>query len=191
MKTITKYLTVLLFLFALSLTAQQKDFTKEPGYVDFGELAEFETGEAVTEVYIDETLLQMVAKMTKEKEPEMADLLNGLKLVKVNSYEISDENETEILNRMENIAQKLNGTKWQRMVKRKAKDETVYVFVRTGNTEKFTGLVVLAFDKPGEAAFINIVGDIDLASIGKLSNKFDIPALNKMNETEEKDSLNE
>lgn len=191
MKTITKYLTVLLFLFALSLTAQQKDFTKEPGYVDFGELAEFETGEAVTEVYIDETLLQMVAKMTKEKEPEMADLLNGLKLVKVNSYEISDENETEILNRMESIAQKLNGTKWQRMVKRKAKDETVYVFVRTGNTEKFTGLVVLAFDKPGEAAFINIVGDIDLASIGKLSNKFDIPALNKMNETEEKDSLNE
>lgn len=191
MKTITKYLTVLLFLFALSLTAQQKDFTKEPGYVDFGELAEFETGEAVTEVYIDETLLQMVAKMTKEKEPEMADLLNGLKLVKVNSYEISDENETEILNRMESIAQKLNGTKWQRMVKRKAKDETVYVFVRTGNTEKLTGLVVLAFDKPGEAAFINIVGDIDLASIGKLSNKFDIPALNKMNETEEKDSLNE
>ncbi|MDZ7764622.1 MAG: DUF4252 domain-containing protein [Melioribacteraceae bacterium] len=191
MKTITKYLTVLLFLFALSLTAQQKDFTKEPGYVDFGELAEFETGEAVTEVYIDETLLQMVAKMTKEKEPEMADLLNGLKLVKVNSYEISDENETEILNRMESIAQKLNGTKWQKMVRRKAKDETVYVFVRTGNTEKFTGLVVLAFDKPGEAAFINIVGDIDLASIGKLSNKFDIPALNKMNETEEKDSLNE
>lgn len=191
MKTITKYLTVLLFLFALSLTAQQKDFTKEPGYVDFGELAEFETGEAVTEVYIDETLLQMVAKMTKEKEPEMADLLNGLKLVKVNSYEISDENETEILNRMESIAQKLNGTKWQRMVKRKAKDETVYVFVRTGNTEKFTGLVVLAFDKPGEAAFINIVGDIDLASIGKLSNKFDIPALNKMNDTEKSDSLNE
>lgn len=185
MKTLTKYLTAILFVFVLGLTAQQKDYTSEPGYVDFGELAEFETGEAVTEVYIDETLLQMVAKMTKEKEPEMADLLHGLKLVKVNSYEISDENENEILNRMEIVAQRLNDTNWQRIVRRKAKDETVYVYVRTGSADKFTGLVVLAFDKPGEAAFVNIVGDINLESIGRLSNKFDIPALDKVNDKKE------
>jgi hypothetical protein len=49
----------------------------------------------------------------------------------------------------------------------------------------FTGLVVLALDKPGEAAFVNIVGDINLETIGKLTNRFNIPALDKVDERDE------
>lgn len=181
MKTITKYFTVLLFVLAVTITAQQKDYTNEPGYVEFGDLAEFETGESVTEIYLNETLLQMVAKITKESEPEMTELLNGLKLIKVNAYEVTDENESDILDRMKTIDKKLTGTSWQRIVRRIGSDETAYVYVRTGDTDKFTGLVVLALDRPGEAAFVNIVGDIDLTTIGKLTNQFNIPALHNVN----------
>ncbi len=181
MKTITKYFAAFLFAFAVTLTAQQKDYTSEPGYVEFGDLAEFETGEAVTEVYLDKNLLQMVAKITQESEPEMTELLNGLKLIKVNAYEVTDENESDILDRMETIDKKLMGTSWQRIVRTIGEDETVYVYVRTGDSDKFTGLVVLALDKPGEAAFVNIVGDINLTTIGKLTKQFNIPALHNVN----------
>ncbi|MCZ7602499.1 MAG: DUF4252 domain-containing protein [Melioribacteraceae bacterium] len=185
MKNLTKYFAIVFFTAFSMIFAQSKDFTNEPGYVDFGDLAQFETGEGVTEVYLEENLLKMVSKITNESEPDVTELLKGLKLIKVNSFEVSDNNESALLKRMEDIDKKLNGKSWQRIVKRKAKDETAYVYVRTGNSDKFTGLVVLAFDKPGEAAFVNIVGDINLETIGKLTNRFDIPALGKVNETDE------
>lgn len=184
MKTTKMYLTVLFFTMFSVLFAQSKDYSNEPGYVDFGDLTEFENGEGVTEVYLDANLLKMVAKIAKEKEPEMANLLNGLKLIKVYAYDVSDENESELLSKMESIDKNLSGKNWQRIVKRKSKDETAYVYVHTGNSDKFTGLVVLALDKDGEAAFVNIVGDINLETIGKLSNRFNIPALDKIDEDE-------
>lgn len=184
MKTTKMYLTVLFFAMFSVLFAQSKDYTNEPGYVEFGDLTEFETGESVTEVYLDGNLLKMVAKIAQENEPEMAELLNGLKLIKVNAYEITDENESELLKKMEAIDKKITGESWQRIVRRKAKDETAYVYVRTGNSDKFTGLVVLALDKPGEAAFVNIVGDINLETIGRLTDRFNIPALQKVDERE-------
>lgn len=185
MKNLTKYFAIVFFVTFSMIFAQSKDFTNEPGYVDFGDLSQFETGEGVTEVYLEENLLKMVSKITNENEPDVTELLKGLKLIKVNSFEVSDNNESALLKRMEDIDKKLSGKSWQRIVKRKAKDETAYVYVRTGNSDKFTGLVVLAFDKPGEAAFVNIVGDINLETIGKLTNRFDIPALGKVNETDE------
>ena len=182
MKNLTKYFAMVLFALFSIVSAQEKDFSNEPGYVDFGDLTQFESGEGVTEVYLEENLLKMVAKIAKESEPDVNELLNGLKLIKVSSFEISDKNETALLKRMEDIDKKLSGKSWQRIVRRKAKDETAYVYVRTGDSDKFTGLVVLAFDKPGEAAFVNIVGDINLETIGKLTNRFDIPALGKVHE---------
>lgn len=184
MKNLTKYFAMVFFAAISMVYAQNKDFTNEPGYVDFGDLTQFETGEGVTEVYLEENLLKMVSKITNESEPDVTELLKGLKLIKVNSFEVSDNNEAALLKRMEDIDKKLNGKSWQRIVKRKAKDETAYVYVRTGNSDKFTGLVVLALDKPGEAAFVNIVGEINLETIGKLTNRFDIPALGKVNETD-------
>ena len=184
MKITKMYFALLFFAMFSVLFAQGKDYSNDPGYVDFGDLTEFESGESVTEVYLDENLLQMVAKIAKENEPEMADLLSGLKLIKVNAYEVSDDNENEILSKMETVDKKLSGKSWQRIVKRRGKGETAYVYVHTSDSDKFTGLVVLAFDKPGEAAFVNIVGDINLETIGKLTKRFNIPALQKVDERE-------
>ena len=39
----------------------------------------------------------------------------------------------------------------------------------------------MAIDGSGEAVFVNIVGDINLETIGKLGAKFDIPALDQIN----------
>ena len=184
MKNLTKYFAVVFFVFVGFTSAQNKDYSKEPGYVDFGDLSSFETGEGVTEVYLEENLLKMVGKIAKESEPDVMELLNGLKLIKVNSFEVNDKNEAQLLKRMEEINKKLEGKSWQRIVRRIAKDESAYVYVRTGDSDKFTGLVVLALDKPGEAAFVNIVGDINLETIGKLTNRFNIPALNKVDSSD-------
>ena len=39
-----------------------------------------------------------------------------------------------------------------------------------------------------KAGFVNIVGNIDLETIGELSDKFDIPSISDLNEHEDKSS---
>ena len=41
-----------------------------------------------------------------------------------------------------------------------------------------------SLEKSGEAAFVNIVGTIDLKTIGKLGKKFDIPQLEGIKDDE-------
>ena len=57
------------------------------------------------------------------------------------------------------------------------KDTDVGVFIRSG-AKTIDGLVVLAFDREeSKVVFVNIVGVIDLAKIGELGSKFDLPGL--------------
>ena len=53
MKSIIKVMTLVVLFAAVNLFAQNdKDYSKYPGYVDFGNLTKFEKGDNVTEVNI-------------------------------------------------------------------------------------------------------------------------------------------
>ncbi len=58
---------VIIVLFTLNLAAQSSDVTKEPGYIDFGDLTKFEESTGVTEVILDEDLLSILAEISKMK----------------------------------------------------------------------------------------------------------------------------
>ena len=60
------------------------------------------------------------------------------------------------------------------------------VYIKLNNDKKIIGLAVTNFEKGGEAAFVNIVGNIDLSTIGKLGKKFGIPHLEGVNSDNEK-----
>ena len=137
-------------LFTFTLNAQTGDVTKEPGYVDFGNMTEFENSTGVTEVLIEEDLLSALAQISDEEDPNIMSVLSGLKLVKAFVFEVDDTNMEKLLSKINSIDSKLSGTDWKRIVKTR---------------------------KENEAAFVNIVGTIDLATIGKLGKQFNIPHL--------------
>ena len=66
---------------------------------------------------------------------------------------------------------------WDRIVKTKSRGEVANVYVKTAGDEEFVGLTVVAIDTGGEAAFVNIVGNIDIETLGRLGEKFDIPGI--------------
>jgi hypothetical protein len=164
-------------LLSINIFAQSTDVTKEPGYVDFGDFTAFENSTKVTEVILDEDLLSVLATMSDVDDPNIMEILNGIKLVKANVYEISEENKDLLKQRIDEVDSKLSNTSWKRIVKTKGEDEIANVYIKLNNDKKIIGLVVTNFEKGGEAAFVNIVGNIDLATIGKLGNKFGIPHL--------------
>jgi hypothetical protein len=185
-----KIIFSLIALFAVTLFAQSNDVTNEPGYVDFGDLAQFESTTGVTEVILDEDLLSILAQISTDEDPNVMAILEGLKLVKANVFEVSDETQSGLESRINSIDSRLSGTDWKRIVKTKSEDEIANVYIKHNNNKQIIGLVVTSMESSGEAAFVNIVGTIDLATIGKLGKQFNIPQLKGMKHHKEKDDEN-
>ncbi len=182
MKNLLKILPVIFLFFAISLQAQEKyDYSNDPGYVDFGDLSKFQNDNDVTEVLVESNLLKMVANATKNSDTALYDLLSGLKLVKVNSFKSSDSDRNVLTQKMEDINKKLVSKNWDRIVHVKSGDEYTNVFIKSSVSDNnIYGLVVTTYQKDGEASFVNIVGKINLESIGRLGAKFDIPSLDHL-----------
>jgi len=115
--------------------------------------------------------------MSSEEDPNIMAILNGLKLVKANVFEVSQANLDELKSRIDQIDSKLTGSNWKRIVRTRSAEETANVYIKQ-DSKQIVGLAVTTLEADGEAAFVNIVGTIELATIGKLGNKFGIPHLN-------------
>ena len=180
-----KIIFSLIALFAFTLIAQSYDVTNEPGYVDFGDLVKFESTTGVTQVILDEDLLSILAQISTDEDPNVMAILGGLKLVKANVFEVSEENKSSLESKINSIDSRLSGTDWKRIVKTRSEDELANVYIKHNNNKQIIGLVVTSMESSGEAAFVNIVGTIDLATIGKLGKQFNIPHLNEMKHNKE------
>ena len=177
------YFLILFLLLSSSLIAQG-DVTSEPGYVDFGDLTKFESSTGVTEVILDEELLAALAQISTEEDPNVMEILNGLKLVKANVFEVNESNKSELEEKVKSIDSKLSSSGWKRIVKTKSEDEIANVYIKQNNNKQIVGLVVTSVEKDNEAAFVNIVGTIDLATLGRLGKQFNIHQLGDVNDEE-------
>lgn len=182
MKNIIKIFLVITVLFSITSFAQEKeDYSKEPGYVDFGNLSPFLKGDKVTEINVESYLLKMVSNLTKKDDPELSKMLGGLKLIKVYSFDVNAKDSKDLNTKIDQIDNSLSNKNWDRIVKVKSPQENTNVYIKTTPDQKeIVGLVVTALEKNGKSSFINIVGNIDMDALGRLGEKFDIPALDSI-----------
>jgi hypothetical protein len=173
---------VLFLLFTPVLYAQEvDDYTQYSGYVDFGSFDKFQGAEDNVEVFLKGALLDFVAKAAEFEDPDLASLLNNLKLIKVNTFSIDEVSNKGVRNIIKSISQKIDRKKWELMVRSKEPGEYVEVYAQFGKKDTMTGLVVMAVQEKENAVFVNIVGDIDPTKLGKLNDKYmNIPQLNSL-----------
>ena len=172
------------FLFILSLSvvsAQETDYSKEPGYIDFGDVSAFENEDEFVEVRLNERLLRMVAKLSKGEDEQLAALISGLKLIKVNALQVTKDNKKKIDDKVKSVEKQLKAKNWERIVTAKSKGDKALVYIKPDKDDNIVGLAVTAYEEDGNVAFVNVVGKIDLETIGRLSEKFDIPSLEDIN----------
>jgi hypothetical protein len=181
---LTKAVIVLAMIFTIAVQAQTKsDYSKEPGFFDYSQYTNLKSGDASTEVYLEEPLLKMVAKMADSKKEGVGKLISNLKLVRVNEFNLEKSEVEKTSSAIESIGKELLEKKWERIIRTKQKNNSVNVFVKP-NGDSYCGLVVTMLNNNGKATFVNIVGLIDLESIGKLSEELKIPGLGKVKEEE-------
>lgn len=153
---------------------------KQPGYIDFSSLGLFDGPEPETsiEIYLKDPLLELVAAATRFEDPELADMLEALYLIRVNVYHKEGQDTSYDY---ENISARLSTLTlpdWERVVQVREPDQRVQFYVRTED-ETIVGLLVLA-GNPSEFVCINIVGLLDIAQVGRIGRKFDIEPLDSI-----------
>ncbi|MCK9280604.1 MAG: DUF4252 domain-containing protein [Melioribacteraceae bacterium] len=179
MKTIVKSLLAFVFFTAISVNAQQVDYTKMSGFFNFGDMTQIAKSEPVTEVLVEEPLLKMAAKMAGDEEG-MNEMLNALKVVKVVEYELTINNKHDFESKVVDLDKTLLNNKWERIVKSKSKGGSANVYMKSDGKGNYSGMAVMALGMNGKVTFVNVVGDINLDTIGKISTQFNIDSLKGM-----------
>lgn len=188
-----KTLLVFFFLLSINLSAQQKeDYSKYPGYFNYKEISGLKNAESLSEVYLEETLLKMVAGMAQDKSDDMGDIVGGLKLIQVNEYKIDKSSITDMEGSLGVMDKNLQSKGWDRIVRTNNRDNLTNIYIKKSSNGEFEGLAILSLSKGGESdkpdkpepygkvTCVNIVGKIDLAKIGNLTKELNIPGLDKM-----------
>jgi hypothetical protein len=143
-----------------------------PGEVDFSKFAPAGQGAKFIEINVKSTLISLAAKFVEEDEPETAQLLRAVRLVRVNVIGLNDQNRDGLLKQIQEVRAELDKAGWERIVAAQERNgEDVGIYVKTRGEEALEGFVVTVVDgRKKEAVLINVVGDIrpdQVAAVGK------------------------
>ena len=148
----------------------------ENGLIDLGKFSPTPDAQFV-EVNINSNLIAMVTNFAKKAEPEVAEILQGLKSIRVNVLGLNDENRVEIQEKITSIRSQLEKGGWDRVVTVMDKADDVGVYIKTKGADVVEGLVVTVLSGKSEAVFVNIVGDIRPDRLATVGERFNIEPL--------------
>jgi hypothetical protein len=162
--------TCLTAMLALPVMAQEDALKDFPGYVDFGELNNT-FGEPSVQITVGESLLGLVGSLSASEDPEAAELFKRLNGVRVNVFE-TESMADGAMDLVKDISSQLSDRGWESVVTVNSEDEQVRIFMKINN-DQVEGITVMAVEE-SEAVFVNIIGNINPAELGKVMNNFDI-----------------
>ncbi|MBK9139102.1 MAG: DUF4252 domain-containing protein [Verrucomicrobia bacterium] len=150
------------------------------GEVDFGKIRPPATGGQFVEVNLRENLLALAARLTEAQEPQVAQVLRGLKAVRVNVVGLDPGNREEVVQRIAAIRGQLVERGWDRIVTTQQQDQDVAVFLKLRGAEAIEGITVTLLEGNREAVLVNVVGDIRPEQLTLLGERFDLEPLKKI-----------
>ncbi len=152
-----------------------EEYTKLPGYVDFG-LA-LDDMEATVEVYLKGSLLLLAREAVKDDDPELGDLLSKIDYIHVQVFPMDGASPEKLMDKTRDVAKQLEKKGWELTVRVHDDGEEVQVYTLAGKKDDIAGLVVMAVDENDEAVFVNVVGNISPAEIGRIGRTFHLDSM--------------
>ncbi|MFH2053796.1 MAG: DUF4252 domain-containing protein [bacterium] len=151
--------------------ATASDLDKEPGYLDLEWIKIPADAEEVKDIDLSAMLLSIAAEADEAGDPELAKALTMIKGVRVKAFSLEDEDD-ETAGTVQKITDKLEKGGWNRLIYSKDGQEITSVSTKRVDG-KMVGLVLVYYSPGDEAAFVNVVGDLDLGTMFRLAQHFD------------------
>ncbi len=126
----------------------------------------------VTNVSLGKEQMQLIQGLTGSAGGELKALASGIELVQVRSLEFDKEGMYSMAE-MSALRDKVKTSEFLPVISVKEKNGFTEILLRKGPKGN-RGFLIIAVE-PKEVTIVNIVGDLDLASLGKLAGKFGIP----------------
>jgi hypothetical protein len=121
----------------------------------------------------------MAARLIQKDEPDVAEMLRGLQLIRVNVIGLNEHNRAEIEKRVKNIRSQLDADGWEPVVTAQQPKEDVCIYVKTRGAEAVEGVVVTVLDGNKEAVLMNVVGNIKVEKLAVIGERLNIDPLKK------------
>jgi len=169
-----------LFLPVLFITAlaQGVDLKKYPGYVNLDEIEIPDKAGEVTEITLGPAMLKLAA-MADNGDKDLSETLAGLHGIQIKTFDIDSDEAAKLQPIMDKIESQLNQKGWERLVQVKGKDERTVVSIKY-DKEKIAGLLVMSVKSGDEAAFVNVVGEINWSTLEDLDLDLDASAIDSL-----------
>jgi hypothetical protein len=160
----------LMAMLAMPAWAQEDALKDLPGYVDFGELNSI-FGEPSVQIAVGGSLLSLVGTLSASEDPELGELFKRLHGVRVSVFETEGMADGAV-DYIKQVSSSLNDQGWESVVTVNTADEQVRIFMKI-NEDKVEGITVMTVEED-EAAFINVIGNLDPEQLGRVMDNFDI-----------------
>ncbi|RMH16664.1 MAG: DUF4252 domain-containing protein [Acidobacteria bacterium] len=152
--------------------------TTHPGYVELGPGSIFDRQELKVHLSISKAMLELVAAAAAENEPELAAMIAGLEGIEVRVFEVAPETEPAVSRTIRDTARRLRRQGWDAAIDLRLEDNQGFLYFRFGDDRRRpVGLAGMFVEDGGEAVFVNIVGEIDPALVGRLAARFNLSLL--------------
>lgn len=165
---------LLLALLLLSAPAQGQDsLTDQPGYVDFGDLNSMTQSDPEVEISLGNALIRFLCAAVREEDEELADTLCKLRSIRISVFSLDPEDYEQARDKANEISGQLEKKGWEPAVVMRAEDSTVRMYMRMVG-DKVAGMAVMVIEPGEDAVFMNIVGEIDPAQLGRVAARFGV-----------------
>jgi hypothetical protein len=169
-------LALIIALAPVAATAESEEsYKRSPGYVDFEPI--LGDMESSIEVFLKGSLLVIAREAVRDEDPELGDLLSKIEYVRVQVFPIRETNASALKEKTHDVAKQLEKKGWEMTIRVREEGEQVHVYLLPGKKDEIQGVVVMAVEEGDEAVFINIVGDINPAEIGRIGRTFHLDSM--------------
>jgi hypothetical protein len=155
----------------LAVPALGTEVSKLPGYVDLDWIRIPDGAAEIQDIVLDPILAGLALKGGATDEASLNQALAMVKSVRVKSFSLaSDQDESTVAADVKKLQERLTKDKWQRLIHVKDGAETVTVSTLYNGAD-MVGLMLLTYEPGDSATFINVVGNLDLATLLTLASQ--------------------
>jgi hypothetical protein len=126
-------------------------------------------------VTMDEDKLKFASGFLSNDDPKQStakSMVGGLKAINVRVFEFESPGQFSVSD-LDAVRKQLQSPGWSKMIDVKDRDESAEIYMFSKGKE-LGGITIIASEKK-ELAVVNIVGPVDLKTLGSLAGKFGIP----------------
>jgi hypothetical protein len=159
----------MLLTLAAGAQARDAEVTKLPGYVDLEDIRIPADAEAIRDIDLGPPLLKMAAEADTSRQSALTRVLSRLQLIRVKSFAFAPDGADEVRSHVRKIEDKLEKNDWSRLIRILDEEDSVTLSVKY-DKDHIVGLMLVAFSTDDdEVTFLNVVGELDLASLAGLT----------------------